>query len=84
MTPPQSRASSTPRPGTLEAPELGDGVFAGTGVKVPGPVKIGDGAVIGTGSVVLNDVPAHTTVAGVPARVIRDQRQGEERRFETP
>jgi len=62
-------------PGTLEAPELGDGVFVGTGAKILGPVKIGDGAVIGAGSVVLEDVPAHTTVAGVPARIIANQSQ---------
>jgi serine O-acetyltransferase len=62
-------------PGTLEAPELGDGVFVGTGAKILGPVKIGDGAVIGAGSVVLKDVPAHTTVAGVPARIIANQSQ---------
>lgn len=62
-------------PGTLEAPELGDGVFVGTGAKILGPVKIGDGAVIGAGSVVLKDVPAHATVAGVPARIIANQSQ---------
>jgi serine O-acetyltransferase len=71
-------------PGTLDAPELGDGVFVGTGAKILGPVKIGDGAIIGAGSVVLKDVPAHTTVAGVPARVIRDQSHGVEPRSETP
>ena len=71
-------------PGTLGAPEIGDGVFVGTGVKILGAVKIGDGAIIGAGSVVLEDVPAHTTVAGVPARVIRDQSQGVEPRSETP
>jgi len=84
MAPRWSRASSTPRPGTLEAPELGDGVFAGTGVKILGPVKIGDGTVIGAGSVVLKDVPAHTTVAGVPARIIPDRSHGVEPRSETP
>jgi serine O-acetyltransferase len=71
-------------PGTLEGPEIGDGVFVGTGVKILGPVKIGDGAIIGAGSVVLEDVPAHSTVAGVPARVIRDQSHGVEPRSETP
>jgi serine O-acetyltransferase len=84
MAPPWSRASSTPRPGTLEAPELADGVFAGTSVKILGPVKIGDGAVMGAGSVVLKDVPAHTTVAGVPARVIPDRSHGVDPRSETP
>ena len=64
-------------PGTFEGPELGDGVFVGTGAKILGPVKIGDGAVIGAGSVVLKDVPAHTTVAGVPARIIAKQSQEE-------
>jgi serine O-acetyltransferase len=45
--------------GTLEAPELGDRVFVGTGAKILGPVRIGDGAIIGAGSVVLKNVPAH-------------------------
>jgi serine O-acetyltransferase len=71
-------------PGTFDGPELGDGVFVGTGAKILGPVKIGDGAIIGAGSVVLKDVPAHTTVAGVPARVIGDQSHGVEPPSEMP
>jgi len=59
--------------GNLESPEIGDGVFVGTGAKILGPVKIGDGAIIGAGSVVLKDVPAHATAAGVPARIISNQ-----------
>ncbi|MFC2677610.1 MAG: 2,3,4,5-tetrahydropyridine-2,6-dicarboxylate N-acetyltransferase, partial [Lacticaseibacillus rhamnosus] len=32
---------------------------------------VGEGAVIAAGAVVINDVPAHTVVAGVPAKVIK-------------
>lgn len=35
-------------------------------------VNIGDGAIVAGGSVVTHDVPAHTLVAGVPAKVIRE------------
>ena len=36
-------------------------------------VNIGDGAVVAAGSIVTNDVPAHALVAGVPAKVIREE-----------
>ncbi len=51
-------------------PKLGDGVLVGAGAKLLGNVEIGEGAKIGAGSVVLQDIPAHTTAAGVPARVV--------------
>ncbi len=58
--------------GSLGAcPVIGDRVDVGANVVILGVVKIGDGAVIGAGSVVVKDVPAGVVVAGNPARVIR-------------
>jgi sugar O-acyltransferase (sialic acid O-acetyltransferase NeuD family) len=47
---------------------IGDGVSLGTNAAVLPGVTVGEGAVVGAGAVVVGDVPAHTTVAGVPAR----------------
>jgi len=51
-------------------PEIGDHVNLGCHTCVLGPVRVGDGAIIGAGAVVVKDVPAWATVAGVPAKVI--------------
>jgi serine O-acetyltransferase len=51
-------------------PKIRRGVLIGAGAKVLGNVVIGEGAKIGAGSVVLTDVPPHTTVAGVPAKPV--------------
>lgn len=51
-------------------PKIRSGVLIGAGASIIGNVEIGEGAKIGAGSVVLNDVAAHTTVAGVPAVVV--------------
>ena len=47
----------------------------GAGAKILGNIKIGEGAKIGAGSVVLSEVAPHTTVAGIPARVVGRPRQ---------
>lgn len=49
-------------------PKVECGVLIGAGAKLIGNITIGRCAKIGAGSVVLDDVPAHTTVVGVPAR----------------
>ncbi len=51
-------------------PKIGKNVLIGAGAKILGNIKIGDGARIAAGSVVLKDVPAGCTVAGVPAKAI--------------
>ena len=51
-------------------PKVGRGVLLSAGAKVLGNIEIGEYSRVGAGSVVLKPVPPHTTVAGVPARVI--------------
>lgn len=53
-------------------PIVRSGVLIGAGAKILGRVEIGAGAKIGAGSVVLDDVEAGKTVAGVPAVVVGD------------
>ncbi|MEZ5841091.1 MAG: serine O-acetyltransferase [Hyphomicrobiales bacterium] len=51
-------------------PKIRHGVLIGAGAKILGNIEIGCCSRVAAGSVVLNAVPAHTTVAGVPARVV--------------
>ena len=51
-------------------PKVRRGALIGAGAKVLGNIEIGQGARVAAGSVVLNAVPPHTTVAGIPARVV--------------
>jgi serine O-acetyltransferase len=44
----------------------------GAGAKILGNIKVGRCSRIAAGSVVLKDVPANTTMAGVPAKVVGD------------
>ena len=51
-------------------PTLGNGVVVGAGAKILGPITIGDGAKIGSNAVVVKNVPAGATAAGIPARIL--------------
>ena len=50
---------------------IGNDVWIGDNVLILGGCKIGDGAVIAMGSIVLHDVEPYAIVAGVPAKVVR-------------
>lgn len=58
-----------------ENPIIGDNVHITAGAIIIGGVHIGSNSIIGAGTVVVRDVPAGTTVAGVPAKVIRSMQQ---------
>lgn len=51
-------------------PTLGNNVSVGVGSTVLGAITIGDSAKVGAGSVVVRDVPANSTVVGIPGRVV--------------
>jgi len=56
-------------------PTIGNYVVIGAGATILGPVKIGDGARIGSGSVVVKSVPAGATVVGIPGRVMEGKKR---------
>ena len=52
-------------------PTIGNNVVVGTGAKVLGNITIGDNSYIGANAVVIKDVPANSTVVGVPGRITK-------------
>lgn len=52
-------------------PYIGNNVHIKAGAKVIGNVRIGDDVIIGANAVVVKDVPSHSVVVGVPARIIK-------------
>jgi serine O-acetyltransferase len=52
-------------------PTLGNNVVVGTGAAVLGNIVLGEGVRVGAGSVVVHSVPAHSTVVGIPGRVVK-------------
>jgi len=53
-------------------PTIGNEVVIGTGAKILGNIRVGDHVKVGAGSVVVRSVPNHSTVVGVPGRVVGD------------
>jgi acetyltransferase-like isoleucine patch superfamily enzyme len=56
---------------TAEGIVIEDDVWLGGGAIVLDGVRVGAGAVVSAGAVVADDVPPHTVVGGVPARIIK-------------
>lgn len=63
--------------GVIEPPSASpvvveDGVVVGANAVILEGVRVGEGAVVAAGAIVTEDVPAHTVVAGTPAKVIKE------------
>jgi serine O-acetyltransferase len=52
-------------------PTIGNNVLIGMGAKVIGAITVGDNARIGANAVVTRDVPANSTVVGIPGKVVK-------------
>ena len=56
-------------------PTIGNGVVVGAGAKILGNITIGDKSYIGANAVVIKNVPANSTVVGIPGRITRQEGQ---------
>ncbi len=52
-------------------PTIGSNVVIGTGAKVLGDITVGDNSYIGANAVVIKDVPANSTIVGVPGKITK-------------
>lgn len=52
-------------------PTIGNNVFLSAGVKVLGPITIGDNTKVGANAVVLESLPMNATAVGIPAKVVK-------------
>ena len=52
-------------------PTLASNIIVGAGAKVLGNIEIGDYVQVGANSVVLKDIPAYSTVVGIPGRIVK-------------
>jgi serine O-acetyltransferase len=62
--------------GQKRHPTLGNHVLVGAGAKILGNIRIGEGVRVGSNAVVLQSIPAHCTVVGIPGRVVRTKEKG--------
>lgn len=56
------------------APIVGDNVEINSGAKLIGAITIGDDVIIGANAVVTHDIPSHSIITGIPAKVIKTRK----------
>lgn len=54
-----------------DCPTIGDNVTISAGAKLIGAVTLGNNSKVGANAVVVKNVPANSTVVGVPARIVK-------------
>lgn len=52
-------------------PTIGNNVMISAGAKVLGSFQVGENSKIGAGSVVVKEVPANSTVVGIPGQIVK-------------
>ena len=52
-------------------PTIKNNVYLSSGVKVLGPITIGENTKVGANAVVLHDLPANATAVGIPAKIVK-------------
>ena len=55
---------------------LREGCYIGTGANIIEKVTIGEWSIVGAGSTIITNVPANTTVVGVPGKVVKTREKG--------
>jgi serine acetyltransferase len=70
------RSSIQPGANIAGAGSIGEGAYIGMGAIVLDHINVGAHAVVGAGAVVTHDVPDHTQVMGIPARVVKENIEG--------
>lgn len=66
------RSSQLPKHDNWSCIEVGDNCYFGTGCAILGPFKIGNYGTVCAGALVTKDVSDNCTVAGVPAKIIKN------------
>ena len=54
-------------------PTLGNNIVVGAGAKILGPITIGNNCKVGANSVVLKNIPAGSTVVGIPGKIVENK-----------
>jgi sugar O-acyltransferase (sialic acid O-acetyltransferase NeuD family) len=54
----------------------GTGCYVGTGANINEKKQLGAWSIVGAGSMIVEDVPANSTVVGVPGKVIKTRKEG--------